>query len=115
MLQVRCTSNTMVFTRWDRKWVYGIAAETHKRRRRIDCRRRLAHSAEQNAYKYGRISVTSLVTDGYEVAVLFSQEKDGYRLVVNGANIVDTNFTITNHMNIDGKLEGQARNAITLT
>lgn len=56
-----CTSNTMVFTRWDRKWVYGIAAETHKSRR-IDCRRRLAHSAEQNAYKYGRISVASLVS-----------------------------------------------------
>lgn len=33
------------------------STETHKRHRRIDCRCRLEHSAEQNAYKYGRISV----------------------------------------------------------
>lgn len=62
--------------------------------------------AEQNAYKYGIEDICcQRASDGYEVAVLFPQERDGYRLLVNGANIVDTNFTITNRMNIDGKLE----------
>lgn len=83
----------------------ALDGDTQETSSRIDYRRRLAHIAEQNAYKYGRISVASFVSDGYEVAVLFSQERNGYRLVVNGANIVDTNFTITNRMNIDGKLE----------
>lgn len=110
-----CTSNACICAAVSRMSLRNCDADT---RARCTRRRRLSTpvstGVQQDAYKY-----TGYLLPAYPIRgrrPISRGRRSGYRLVVNGANqLVDTNFTITNRMNIDRKLERASTRGVSFT